>query len=438
MGLTQTLHTGVSGLSSQSDGMGVVANNIANANSKGFKRDRAEFEDMVQSEGSVGRLQEKVGRGAKIKDVRTIHSQGNLTTTDNLTDLAIQGGGMFILNNPDAAADSTEGRMFTRAGAFIFDREGYMADISGARVQGYEALPTGQISSRIGDFRINTNSIPPHQTENIKLDMNLDARTKVIEGDFDATKPDSTSNFGTSVAVFDSHGRTHQVSLFFKRVSDAENSNWKWYAMADGKEIVNPDGDLHEIASGEIKFDAKGELSEQIVNKSEANFAGGAALGQAINFDFGKKSTDEVKKTVGGTTCLAAKSGTNYHTQDGYESGMIKALRIDPTGIVRGQYTNGLNRNLGAVALATFENIDGLRKGGRNTFFQSLESGPAKVGMAQTSNRGSVFSSTLEESNVDIAQEFVNMILTQRAFQANSRSITTTDTMIEEVLNLKR
>ena len=117
---------------------------------------------------------------------------------------------------------------------------------------------------------------------------------------------------------------------------------------------------------------------------------------------------------------------------------MIKALRIDPTGIVRGQYTNGLNRNLGAVALATFENIDGLRKGGRNTFFQSLESGPAKVGMAQTSNRGSVFSSTLEESNVDIAQEFVNMILTQRAFQANSRSITTTDTMIEEVLNLKR
>ncbi|MEY4632171.1 MAG: hypothetical protein RIQ81_2291 [Pseudomonadota bacterium] len=438
MGLTQTLHTGVSGLSSQSDGMGVVANNIANANSKGFKRDRAEFEDMVQSDGSVGRVQEKVGRGAKIKDVRTIHSQGNLTTTDNLTDLAIQGSGMFILNNPEAASDSTESRMFTRAGSFIFDREGYLADVGGGRVQGYEALPNGQISSRISDFRINTNSVAPHQTESLRMDLNLDARSKIIEGDFDPTKPDSTSNFGTSVAVFDSHGRTHQLSLFFKRVTDGEESSWKWYAMADGKEIVNPEGDLHTVASGELKFNNKGELADQTTDKSEANFVGGAALGQVINFDFGKRATDEIKKQVGGSTCLAAKSGTHYHTQDGYESGMIKAIKIDPSGVVRGIYTNGQNRNLGAVALATFENVDGLRKGGRNTFFQSLESGPPKVGMPQTSNRGTVWSSTLEESNVDIAQEFVNMILTQRAFQANSRSITTTDTMIEEILNLKR
>lgn len=438
MGLTQTLHTGVSGLSSQSDGMGVVANNIANANAKGYKRDRAEFEDMILNDTSAGAKHEKVGRGARIKDIRTIHSQGNLTTTDNLTDLAIQGGGMFILNNPEAAKDSTEGRMFSRSGSFIFDREGYLADLSGARVQGYEALPNGQISSRIGDFRINTNALPPHATENLRLDMNLDARAKVIEGDFDITKPDSTSNFGTSVAVFDSFGRTHQVQLFMKRMTDGEESTWKWYAVADGKEIVNPDGDLHVVANGELKFNAKGELAEQTTEKSEANFAGGAAPGQVINFDFGKKITDEVKQAVGGTTCLAAKSGTNYHTQDGYESGMIKALRIDPTGVVRGIYTNGLNRNLGAVALATFENVDGLRKGGRNMFYQTMESGPAKVGMAQTSNRGSIWSSTLEESNVDIAQEFVNMILTQRAFQANSRSITTTDTMIEEVLNLKR
>lgn len=438
MGLTQTLHTGVSGLANQSDGMGVVANNIANANSKGFKRDRAEFEDMIVSDGSVGRVQEKVGRGAKIKDIRTIHSQGNLTTTDNLTDLAIQGGGMFVLNNPEAAADSTESRMFTRAGSFIFDREGYLASSSGARVQGYEALPDGQISSRIGDFRVNTNAIAPHQTESLKLDLNLDARSKVIEGDFDSTRPDSTSNFGTSVAIYDSHGRTHQISVFFKRVSDGEDSSWKWYAMADGKEVVDPDGALHTIASGDLKFNGKGELVEQTTDKSEANFAGGAALNQVINFDFGVKADDETKRNVGGSTCLAAKSGTNYHTQDGYESGMIAGLRIDPSGVVRGTYTNGLTRNLGALALATFENVDGLRKGGQNTFFQTTNSGPAKVGMAQTANRGTIWSSTLEESNVDIAQEFVNMILTQRAFQANSRAITTTDTMIEEVLNLKR
>jgi flagellar hook protein FlgE len=140
----------------------------------------------------------------------------------------------------------------------------------------------------------------------------------------------------------------------------------------------------------------------------------------------------------GSTTAIASKSGTNYHTQDGFESGNIKSIRIDLDGSVRGVYTNGIQRHLGTLAMATFENQDGLMKAGRNLFYSTLNSGPAKIGVPQSGTRGSIYASTLEESNVDLAGEFVNMILTQRAFQANSRSITTTDTMIEEVINLKR
>jgi len=129
---------------------------------------------------------------------------------------------------------------------------------------------------------------------------------------------------------------------------------------------------------------------------------------------------------------------TNFHAQDGYEAGNIKSLRIELDGSIRGIYTNGVQRQLGSVALATFENQDGMLKAGRNLFYATLDSGPPKIGLAQTGTRGAVYASSLEESNVDLAQEFVSMIMTQRGFQANSRSITTTDTMIEEVVNLKR
>ena len=129
---------------------------------------------------------------------------------------------------------------------------------------------------------------------------------------------------------------------------------------------------------------------------------------------------------------------TNFHTQNGYEAGNIKSLKIELDGTIRGIYTNGVKKQLGAVALASFENQDGLLKAGRNLFYSTMDSGPAKIGLAQSGTRGAVYASTLEESNVDLAQEFVNMIMTQRGFQANSRSITTTDSMIEEVVNLKR
>jgi flagellar hook protein FlgE len=270
------------------------------------------------------------------------------------------------------------------------------------------------------------------------MNVNLDSREKVMEGEFDLNKAELTSNFNNTITVFDSQGGSHQMTTFFRRLDDSDGISWEYHAMIDGKEVTDGGGDkLKEIGTGTVKFDVKGNLLEETNDFSEVNFAGGPAAGQKIDFDFGK-SIAEGGNGVGAATSIAAKSVTNFHSQNGYEAGNIKSLRIDLDGTVQGVYTNGVIKSLGAIALATFENQDGLMKAGRNQFYSSIESGPPKIGMAQSGTRGSIYASSLEESNVDLAQEFVNMIMTQRGFQANSRSITTTDSMYEEVINLKR
>ncbi|MCX6124335.1 MAG: flagellar hook protein FlgE [Proteobacteria bacterium] len=443
MPISQALYTGVTGLSVMSDGMSVVANNIANANAKGFKKDRAEFEDMLSSDLSTGSGSGQVGRGARMRAVRTIHTQGGIAVTDNLTDLAIQGQGFFVLNNPNTEVQESAGKFYTRVGSFVFDKDGYLSDPSGGRVMGYMSNKSGNLSSRLQDVRIETNSIPPKKTDVVTLDVNLDARMKPIEGEFSLDNPDKTTNFNTTINVFDSHGRSHAMTVFYKRQLGEEGQGpaWKWYATVDSKDVTNPEGDAEYAlaASGTAKFNNKGLLEvEEYDDLPGVNFVDGAEPDQKLKIDFGRNVGEEKGNGLNTSRSISAKSVTNYHAQDGYEAGNIKSLRIELDGTIRGVYTNGVQRQLGAVALATFENQDAMLKAGRNLFYATLDSGPAKVGLAQSGTRGAVYASSLEESNVDLAQEFVNMIMTQRGFQANSRSITTTDSMIEEVVNLKR
>lgn len=440
MGISQSLHTGVTGLTVNADGMSVIANNIANANAKGFKRDRAEFEDLLSLDIGSGSGGAQVGRGARLRDVRTMHTQGGLTVTDNLTDLAVQGMGFFVIGPKGADVQESAGKFYTRAGSFMFDKDGYLSDSAGGRVQGYQTNELGVLSTRLSDIRIETNSIAPSQTRKLQLNLNLDAREKPLAEEFDINKPELTSSFNNTLTIFDSHGAAHQMTMFFRRLEDSEGISWEWHATVDGKDVADPDGDakLKEIGKGVVKFDSKGALLEEVTEMSEVNFAGGAAPGQVIDFDFGKNTSIEGGNGVNATSSIAAKSITNFHSQDGYEAGNIKSLRIEQDGSILGVFTNGVVKRLGAVALATFENQDGLQKAGKNMFFSSIESGPAKIGMPQSGTRGSIYASSLEESNVDLATEFVNMIMTQRGFQANSRSVTTTDTMYEEVINLKR
>jgi flagellar hook protein FlgE len=437
MGISQSMFTGVTGLSAMADNMSVVANNIANSNSKGFKYDRAEFQDLLSQDlGGSGQL----GRGVRMSDIRTMHTQGGLQVTDNLSDLAVQGDGFFIVRNSNTEVQESGGAFFTRVGSFHFDKDGYLADSTGGHVQGYMADRKGDISTKLTDIRIQTNNLPPMKTGTMTLNVNLDSRAKVIEDDFDLNNAEKTSNFNTTVATYDSHGRAHQTTVYFRRMDDDDGISWQWHACVDSKETTDGDPDyaLKEIAAGTVKFNNNGNLVEEITDFSEANFAEGAFPAQEIKFDFGKNMGEEGGNGVGASSSTAARSTTVFHNQDGYEAGNLKMMKIELDGTVLGIYTNGIQRSLGQVAMATFENRDGLAKAGRNQFIATIESGPAKIGAPQTGTLGSVYSSTLEESNVDLASQFVNMILTQRGFQANSRSVTTTDQMMEEVINLKR
>jgi flagellar hook protein FlgE len=439
MAISQSLYTGVTGLSVMSDSMAVVANNLANANAKGFKFDRVEFDDLLSLDLGSAAGTSQLGRGARLSRVRTIQTQGGLSVTDRLTDLAVQGNGFFVVNNPKGEKQEAGGLFYTRVGAFNFDKDGFLSDPTGGRLQGYEADNDGILSTKLTDIRLLTNNIPPQQTDKVVLNLNLDSREEVLEGEFDINNPVKTSNFGTTVNIFDSHGTKHAMTTYFRRIADDEGISWAWHATVDGKEVTDADGaKIKEIASGTVKYDAKGNLLEEQYNESSANFTKGAIAGQKIMIDFGKNMGSEEGNGVGASTSTAAQSITVFHSQNGYEAGNIKSLKIELDGKIKGYYTNGIERTLGSMALATFENIDGLMKAGRNQYYATLDSGSPRIGVPQSGVRGSIYASTLEESNVDMAQQFVEMIRSQRGFQANSRSITTTDSMIEEVVNMKR
>lgn len=438
MGISQAMYTGVTGLTVNSDGMSVIANNIANANAKGFKYDRAEFEDMLSVDLGTGNAQ--MGRGSRLADIKTMHTQGGLQVTDALTDLAIQGNGYFVVSNPNTELQESGGQFFTRVGSFHFDKDGYLGDSSGGHVKGYLADLEGNLSSRLTDVRIVTNNLPPVATSKVVLNVNLDSRTDVPEVPFDPAEPEKTSAFNTTINIFDSHGRAHPMTVYFERIQDSEGISFNYHAMVDSTEVTDGSADLkfHKVGGGVVKFTADGKLLAEEPEFFSANFAGGAFPDQNITLDFGQNISDEEGNGVGASSATAARSDTVFHSQNGYEAGNLKSLKIDLDGTIQGFYTNGIQRKLGAVAIATFESTNGLKKAGRNQFYKTLESGPPRIGLPQTGTRGSVYSSTLEESNVDLARQFVDMIMTQRGFQANSRSITTTDSMMEEVVNLKR
>ena len=440
MGITQSLYTGVTGLSVMADSMSVVANNIANANAKGFKYDRAEFDDLLSLDLTTSSGKSQLGRGARLSRVRTVHTQGGLAVTDRLTDLAIQGNGFFVLNNPKSMQQEAGGQFFTRVGAFNFDKDGFLSDPTGGRLQGYMSKPNGTLESTLSDIRIVTNNLPPHATEKVNFNVNLDARAEILDVDFDINNAEETSNFVNTVTVFDSHGTQHNMTTYFKRINGDDGISWQWFATVPSDEVTDGDEDapIHKLAEGVVNFTPDGRLLSEETIESSVNFSKGAFPNQVIQFDFGQNVGDEEGSGTGVTSSVAAKSITVFHSQDGYQAGNLKSMSVDLDGRIKGYYTNGIQNLMSCLAMATFENVDGLKKAGRNQFYRTLSSGSPRIGEPQTGTRGSVYASTLEESNVDLAGEFVKMIMTQRGFQANSRSITTTDGMIEEVVNLKR
>lgn len=427
MSILASLYTGVSGLQAHGQGLSVTADNIANANTTGFKASRAEFQDIVAKslKGIEGGSQ--IGRGVKIGAVNPILAQGNVDSTEKVTDLAISGDGYFMLKGSD-------GQTFSRDGSLHFNREGYLVSNDNQKVQGFQSDDAGRIINKVDDIKFPRALTPAKGTTELKIDLNLDSRVEPNKV-FDPTDPYYTSHYSTGVEMYDSQGNKHLVTLFFNKTEDR---TWNWKGMIDGKEVTGGEpGKLSEVASGQLKFNTDGLLESQELTNSELNFAGGAFQNQVVKFNFGDAIADGGKGT-NGTKQYGKESDMITWNQDGAAAGTIVSMSFNDEGVLTAAYSNGETKDLAQIALAKFENPEALFKVGNNRMKESKESGSASVGMPNRAGRGKLFAKSLERSTVDLASEFIQLIQSQRNFQANAKTITTTDQLLEEVINLKR
>ncbi len=426
MGILNSLYTGITGLQAQGEALSIYGDNIANANTVGFKTSRPEFQDVIAKslKGLLGGNQ--IGRGTRLAAVNPIFSQGSIVQTESATDLAITGDGFFTLEGVD-------GRSFTRNGAFHFDKDGKLINADGYKVQGFKADAEGKISSKMADISVDRTVMDAKKTEEVKLFMNLDLRAdKMVK--FDPKKPDQTSHFATGATVYDSAGTAHTSTIYFNKTNDGE---WTWRAMNKGEEVVGgKPNQMVEQARGKLTFDTDGRLLENKYEKNAFNFVGGAVPDQEIQFNFGKT------KMEGGEGIEVTQYGTNseaYKTlQDGFTGGTLAGMTFNDDGILSAIYTNGETVAVSQVALGKFENPEGLFKMGQNRYRESRLSGQPTIGAPVSGGRGKISAKNIESSTTDIANEFINLMTAQRSFQANSKIISISDELMGEVLNLKR
>ena len=411
--MLSSLYSGVTGLNAAGYSMSVVGNNIANSNTVGFKASYTSFADILSQSlgGAVGGNQ--VGRGVALSDIGTVFSQGSFENTTNGTDLAIEGAGFFIV------ADSS-GRYYTRAGNFIMDEEGYLVSPGGFKLQGYATDATGALITSVSDINVANVSSAPKQTSSFSISANLDGSARL--GD----------EYSTTITMYDSIGEAIPLSITFTKLGTG--NAWTYTASI-------PPSMGTATGSGTIEFDADGNVGtfDSSTTFSDKSFfidlpgTGGADF--TVTWDVWDSATS------GPTTDLtgyAAASDTNALFQDGYSPGAIQTISVDQDGQIIGLFTNGQTRTLGQVLLADFVSPYGLTKMGRSLYAESANSGQPTVGSPNTGGRGRIASNSLEMSNVDMASEFVKMITTQRAYQANAKVITTSDELLSELMTIKR
>ncbi|NWF97801.1 MAG: flagellar hook protein FlgE [Nitrospirae bacterium] len=429
-----SLYTAISGLSASGTSLSVISDNIANMNTIGYKASRVAFGDVLSQTltGIAGSSQ--VGRGVLVSGVSPLFTQGSFETTESVLDLAVDGDGMFIVNDGNAS-------YYTRAGQFSISKEGYITNPDGLVLQGYLADESGNITGAVGSLNIANVQSVAKVTSTADIALNLDSTSEIqavaftLDGNGDSVNDDPVNyNFSSTITVYDSQGGAHQVTLYFEKT--AANSWTVHYVHADPS---NPNL-LVEAGTQALTFDVNGALvNDNAGTGINFNFGTSVTSPQAILFNYGT-GTGETPPGTGldGTTQFATDFAVLSLNQNGYTAGSLKNMQISADGVITGIFTNGQTRAIGQIALAKFIAPDMLTKLGRNLFAESYDSGQPIVGAASTSGLGRVLSNTLELSNVDLAEQFVKMISAQRGFQANSRIITTTDELMQELVNLKR
>ncbi|MBX3228834.1 MAG: flagellar hook protein FlgE [Labilithrix sp.] len=429
MSITKAMYSGVSGLVAESDTLSIVGENVANTNTIGFKKSRATFESVLG--GAVGAQQ--TGGGVRLGRAQQIFAQGALVSTGNATDLAISGDGFFVVQG---TVNGVHGDFYTRAGQLTVNNEGKLVNMGGLAIQGYAANGDGTFTSSVGTLQLSTAQLPPRPTGAMTLTANLDAGATAPGAAFDAQSPGDTSNLSTSMTVYDSLGQAHAVDVHFRKGTNP--GEWEVHVLAKGDELAGgAPGQNVEIGTGTLTFNPSGALQDvQWATPISASFTG-AKANQAISVDFGQPIAAG-GTGLGGTTQFGSNSAISAQSQDGYASGDLSGVKIDSDGVVSGVYSNGQTVAAGKLAIAKFRSNDGLAKAGSNVWTATRASGEAALGAAGEGGRGALVSGALEQSNVDIAEQFVDLIAHQRAFQANSKTITTADQMLQELMMIKQ
>jgi len=466
--MMRSLFSGVSGLQNHQTRMDVIGNNISNINTTGFKRNRVNFQDILYqqlngasrpTEDLGGVNPKEVGLGMSVASIDTIHIQGALQTTGVQTDLAIIGNGFFVLDDKGT-------QLFTRAGTFSIDADGVMVNpANGMRVMGWMAremdgVTVLDVSSPVEQLLIPVGGKDPaRETTIINFACNLDKRTPELAEDATGAQiRDGTWN--ASIDIYDSFGDKHVMQIAFTRVPGTANS-WNAAVNVDPQNEVPTNatigfGEDAPAAGGPTTFIVNFSNNGTLLSAEDGAGNVSGASGQVqmnVAYDVQTATPNEdgtpVRQefvlnlgNVGGftnsITQYAEASSTKMVGQDGRTMGYLENFTIDTTGVITGIYSNGSTRAIGQVALASFPNQGGLEKTGDNAFRVSNNSGAANIGPSGIAGKGEIIAGTLEMSNVDMADQFVDMIVTQRGFQANSRTIQTADQLLQELLTLKR
>jgi flagellar hook protein FlgE len=404
-----SLYSGISGLKANTSAMAVIGDNIANVDTTGFKSSKVSFANIFSS--TLTRTGLEIGRGVTLNGVNSQWETGSLENTSSATDLSVNGTGLFVVNDP-----STSIPYYTRAGQFEWDNGGNLVTPDGFIVQGYTIATDGTVGN-IENISLPNGTSAPSATTNISFGINLDA---------DAADGDT---FTSSITTYDSLGSEVILDVVF--TYDLANTEWDW--------TVSPSVGSSS-STGSVSFDADGVLTAPAANPTIVvdDGAGGNFPNGADPLSITWTMLDAAGASDGSMTGYSSDSTKTAQTQDGYPSGSLQSVSVDEDGYFTGIYSNGSMIPFAQVVLADFASYSGLSKMGSNLYAASLASGQALISAPNTASLGSIAPSTLEMSNVDLAGEFVEMITTQRAYQANSKVITTSDEILQELINIKR
>lgn len=437
-----SFNIGLSGLRAATSDLNVTGNNIANAGTAGFKQSRAEFAD-VYAASVLGTGSNPQGSGVLLSNVSQLFNQGNINYTQNALDLAINGNGFFqTSNNGDIS--------YTRAGYFGTDREGFMVNNFGYRLQGYTVDPAGNLQNGIvGDLQIETAGQAPRATESLDQVFNLNS-TNQIPTTVPFNPADPTSyNSSTSTNIYDSQGNSHVFTQYFLKTGP---NSWDMNVLIDGR---NPDDPtLTTPSTVPLTYTTSGQLDiPALTGSAPTGFtvdANGviqlttwvpAAPDTSIPPVWGPNGATASVPGIGidirQSTQFASTFAVNRVSQDGYTTGQLSGLEIDDTGVIFARYTNGQSRIQGQVVLANFANVQGLTPVGKTAWVQSFQSGEPVVGTPRSGTLGALQSGALEDSNVELSDQLVNLIVAQRNYQANAKTIETNSAVTQTILNLR-